>query len=70
MVPFDSQSPMITSGMRLGTPATTTRGLKEKDIAKVVDFIDQALQKPNDANRLKAVKVKVNRFMQKFPLYK
>ncbi len=70
MVPFDSQSPMVTSGMRLGTPAVTTRGLKEKDIAKVVDLIDEALQKPDDTRHLKSVKKKVNRFMQKFPLYK
>jgi glycine hydroxymethyltransferase len=70
MVPFDTQSPMVTSGMRLGTPAVTTRGLKEKDINKVVDLIDEALQKTGDAKHLKSVKKKVNRFMQKFPLYK
>jgi glycine hydroxymethyltransferase len=70
MVPFDTQSPMVTSGMRLGTPAITTRGLKEKDIDKVVDLIDEALQKSGDPKHLKSVKKKVNRFMQKFPLYK
>jgi glycine hydroxymethyltransferase len=69
MVPFDTQSPMVTSGMRIGTPAITTRGLKEKDVAKVVDLIDEALQKPDDQKHLKAVKRKVNRFMEKFPLY-
>lgn len=69
MVPFDTQSPMVTSGMRLGTPAITTRGVKEKDIIKVVDLIDEALQKPGDAKHLSAVKKKVNRFMLKFPLY-
>ena len=69
MVPFDTQSPMVTSGMRIGTPAITTRGLKEKDVAKVVELIDEALQKPEDAKHLKAVKRKVNRFMLKFPLY-
>jgi glycine hydroxymethyltransferase len=69
MVPFDTQSPMITSGMRIGTPAITTRGLKDKDVAKVVDLIDEALQKPGDEKHLKAVKRKVNRFMEKFPLY-
>ncbi|HNU41240.1 MAG TPA: serine hydroxymethyltransferase, partial [Cyclobacteriaceae bacterium] len=42
MVPFDTQSPMVTSGMRIGTPAITTRGLKEKDVVKVVDLIDEA----------------------------
>jgi glycine hydroxymethyltransferase len=69
MVPFDTQSPMVTSGMRIGTPAITTRGLKEKDVIKIVDLIDEALQKPGDGKHLKSVKKKVNRFMQKFPLY-
>ncbi len=69
MVPFDTQSPMITSGMRIGTPAITTRGLKEKDVVKVVDLIDEALQKPSDEKHLKAVKRKVNSMMKKFPLY-
>jgi glycine hydroxymethyltransferase len=70
MVPFDTQSPMVTSGMRLGTPAVTTRGLKEKDIQKVVDLIDEVLQRTDDVKHLKSVKRKVNRFMEKFPLYK
>ncbi|HCZ35450.1 MAG TPA: serine hydroxymethyltransferase [Cytophagales bacterium] len=69
MVPFDTQSPMVTSGMRIGTPAITTRGLKEKDVVKVVDLIDEALQKPTDEKHLKAVKRKVNGLMKKFPLY-
>src|SRR6476620_11924906 len=69
MVPFDTQSPMVTSGMRLGTPAITTRGMMEKDILRVVDLIDEALKKPADDNHLKAIKRKVNRFMEKFPLY-
>ncbi|HNR72955.1 MAG: glycine hydroxymethyltransferase [Bacteroidetes bacterium OLB12] len=69
MVPFDTQSPMVTSGMRIGTPAITTRGLKEKDVVKVVDLIDEALQRPTDEKHLKAVKRKVNALMKKFPLY-
>lgn len=69
MVPFDSQSPFVTSGMRIGTPAITTRGMKEKDVIKVVDLIDQTLAKPNDSKHLSAMKRKVNRFVQKFPLY-
>jgi glycine hydroxymethyltransferase len=68
MVPFDTQSPMITSGMRIGTPAVTTRGLKEKDVVKVVDLIDEALAKPADEKHLKAVKRKVNAMMKRFPL--
>ena len=69
MVPFDTQSPMVTSGMRIGTPAITTRGLKEKDVVKVVELIDEALRKTDDDKHLKAVRKKVNRLMTKFPLY-
>ncbi len=69
MVPFDTQSPFVTSGMRVGTPAITTRGMKEKDVVKVVDLIDQTLAKPDDSKHLSAMKRKVNRFVQKFPLY-
>lgn len=70
MVPFDTQSPMVTSGMRIGTPAVTTRGMKEKDVIKVVDLIDEALKKNQDEKHLKAVRKKVNTFMKKFPLYR
>ena len=69
MVPFDTQSPFVTSGMRIGTPAVTTRGMMEKDVVKVVDLIDEVLKKPEDEKHLKAVKRKVNGFMKKFPLY-
>ena len=70
MVPFDTQSPMVTSGIRIGTPAITTRGMVEKDVEKVVDFIDQILEKPEDSKRIKTIRKKVNKFVQKFPLYK
>ena len=70
MVPFDTQSPFVTSGMRIGTPAITSRGMREKDVVKVVELIDESLRKPEDQKHLKAVKKKVNRFVQKFPLYK
>lgn len=69
MVPFDTQSPFVTSGMRIGTPAVTTRGMGEKDVVKVVELIDEVLQKPEDQKHLKSVRRKVNRFMEKFPLY-
>jgi glycine hydroxymethyltransferase len=69
MVPFDTQSPMVTSGIRIGTPAITTRGLKEKDVLKVVDLIDEVLKSPDSPENLKAVRKKVNNFMRKFPLY-
>jgi len=69
MVPFDTQSPMVTSGMRIGTPAITTRGMKEKDVLKVVDFIDESLMKAADEKFLAAQKRKVESFVKKFPLY-
>jgi glycine hydroxymethyltransferase len=69
MVPFDTQSPMVTSGMRIGSPAMTSRGLKEKDVVKVVDLIDESLKKPNDDKHLKAIKKRVNTMMKKFPLF-
>jgi glycine hydroxymethyltransferase len=69
MVPFDTQSPMVTSGIRIGSPAITTRGLKEKDCLKVVDLIDETLKKSSDDKQLKAIKKKVNTMMKKFPLY-
>lgn len=69
MVPFDTQSPMVTSGIRIGSPAITTRGLKEKDCLKVVDLIDEALKRPSDDKHLKSIKKKVNTLMKKFPLF-
>src|SRR5689334_15107301 len=69
MVPFDTQSPFVTSGIRIGSPAITTRGLKEKDAVKVVDLIDEVLKAPEDESNLKSVKRKVHSFMKKFPLY-
>jgi glycine hydroxymethyltransferase len=55
--------------MRIGTPAITSRGMLEKDVVKVVELIDESLQKPEDSKHQKAVKRKVNRLMEKFPLY-
>jgi len=69
MVPFGTQSPMVTSGIRIGTPAVTTRGMKEKDVVKIVDLIDEALSKPTDEKHLKRVKQKVTRLARRFPLY-
>lgn len=69
MVPFDTQSPMVTSGIRIGTPAVTTRGMKEKDVVRIVDLIDEALTKPTDDKHLKNVKQKVVRLARRFPLY-
>ena len=69
MVPFDDKSPFVTSGMRIGTPAMTTRGVKEKDMEKIVELIDEVLMNNENETRLKAVKKKVNTMMKKFPLY-
>jgi len=69
MVPFDTQPPTITSGMRLGTPAITSRGLKEKEIIKIVEWIDEALKKPLDEKHLASINKKVVTLMKKFPIY-
>jgi glycine hydroxymethyltransferase len=69
MIPGDPESPFVTSGVRLGTPALTTRGMKEADMAKVVEFIDRALSAPDDAKALAGVKADIHRFTADFPLY-
>jgi glycine hydroxymethyltransferase len=69
MVPFDTESPMVTSGIRLGTPALTTRGLKADEMKMVADFIDQALAKPQDEANLQRVRQNVNAFMREFPMF-
>ena len=69
MVPFDTKSPFVTSGMRVGTAAVTTRGLKEADMKKIVELIDRALQQHQDEEALAKIKAEVNAWMIKFPLY-
>jgi glycine hydroxymethyltransferase len=69
MVPFDTQSPFITSGIRVGTAAITTRGLKEADCERVVDWIDRVIQKVDDENNIRQVREEINNFMVDFPLY-
>jgi len=69
MVPFDTKSPFVTSGMRVGTAAVTTRGLKEEDMKKIVGLIDRALQHHQDDAALASIKAEVNAWMVKFPLY-
>ena len=69
MVPFDDQSPFITSGMRIGTAAITTRGMKEKDMKKVVDFIDLVLTNIEDEKIIEQTKKEVNLWVKNFPLY-
>mgnify|MGYP006085501413 FL=1 len=69
MVPFDTQSPFVTSGMRVGTPAITTRGLVESDMIKVVDYIDQVIKNPGDESIHKEVKNEINNWMKAYSLY-
>lgn len=68
-IPFDPQSPMITSGIRLGTPAITTRGFTEKEIESVVDLIDTALTNKDHPEVLAAVKQSVKNLCMLFPIY-
>lgn len=69
MVPFDDQSPFVTSGMRIGTAAVTTRGMKEDDMVKIVELIDKALSHHDNEEALNSIKEEVNNWMQNFPLY-
>jgi len=69
MVPFDDKSPFVTSGIRIGSPAITSRGLKEKDCIKIVDFIDAAIKNKENPKELAKLKKKVNTMMEKYPLF-
>ena len=69
MVPFDDKSPFVTSGIRIGTPAVTTRGMKESDMIKIVTWIDQLIQNPEDMEEIDRIRMEVNTYMKKFPLY-
>ncbi len=69
MVPFDTRSPFVTSGMRIGTAAITTRGFKEADCIKTVEWIDEVVNKPEDEAVIAKVRGEINAFMQQFPLY-
>ncbi len=69
MVPFDDKSPFVTSGIRVGTPAVTTRGLKEKDIPKIVELIDEVVMNHENEKKIAAVKKEVNKMMKKHKLF-
>ncbi|MFM9008005.1 MAG: serine hydroxymethyltransferase, partial [Bacteroidota bacterium] len=69
MVPFDDKSPFVTSGIRVGTPAITSRGMKEQHMKRIVNFIDKALQKHDDDKHLLKLGLDVNSYMEQFPLY-
>jgi hypothetical protein len=68
-VPYDDKSPFVTSGIRIGVPAITTRGLKTEHMQTVVEMIDKVLMHADDEQVVAAVKQDVKSFMQKFPLY-
>ncbi len=70
MVPFDKRSPFVTSGIRVGTAAITTRGLKEEQMETIVGFIDEVIKNHEDETVLANIADQVNELMEKFPLYK
>lgn len=69
-IPFDQRSPFVTSGVRIGTPAVTSRGMKEKEMAVIADFIARALQKVGDQQALMTIGDEVRDFCRTFPIYK
>jgi glycine hydroxymethyltransferase len=69
LIPFDTKSPNVTSGIRVGTPAVTTRGMKEAEMDVIADFIDAVLQKPADVSLQATMKEKVKALCKRFPFY-
>lgn len=69
MVPFDDKSPFVTSGIRVGTPALTSRGMKEQDMEQVVRWMDQIMMHINDEQVIAHVRGEINEYMKQFPLY-
>jgi glycine hydroxymethyltransferase len=69
MVPFDSRSPFLTSGLRVGTPAITTRGMKEEHMGLIVDLIDEVLQNADNELVINDVRNRVNQMMERFPIF-
>ena len=70
MVPFDDKSPFVTSGIRIGTPAVTTRGLVEQDMATIVDLIDRVITNFENESELEAIGKEVTEMMHGKPLFK
>jgi glycine hydroxymethyltransferase len=70
LIPYDPEKPTVTSGIRIGTPAVTTRGMKEAEMEKIAEFIDAAITHRSDAAVLEKVKKDVVSLTKKFPLYR
>jgi len=69
MVPFDPRKPAVTSGVRIGTPAVTTRGMREPEMAEIAGFISRVLEHPGDVEGLDAIRAEVEALCRRFPLY-
>ncbi|HPG27063.1 MAG TPA: serine hydroxymethyltransferase, partial [Myxococcota bacterium] len=69
MIPFDPRKPMVTSGVRIGTPAVTTRGMREAEMAQVAAFLVRVLENPGDVENLDAIRQEVAELCRRFPLY-
>jgi glycine hydroxymethyltransferase len=69
MVPFDPRKPMVTSGLRLGTPAVTSRGMREAEMREIAGLIARGLERPGDVERLDAIRSEVEVLCRRFPLY-
>jgi glycine hydroxymethyltransferase len=69
MVPFDDKSPFVTSGMRVGTAAVTTRGMKEKEMVQIVDYIDTVLSNVSNTSLILSIKEEIHNWTSNFPLY-
>ena len=69
MIPFDTKSPFVTSGIRIGTPAVTTRGMKENEMKMIASFIDRAIKNVDNETALAQIKKEVAELCGKFPLY-
>ena len=69
LIPFDTLSPFVTSGIRIGSPAVTTRGMKEEEMALIAEFIDEILKNKGNNEVIRNVKEGVLELLQKFPLY-